>query len=112
MDAVVASGTNADAAGGGIERVLVVTPAGADPQPGTVDAALEAGLAGERAALGQAGVTVHVVASRRRGEGGDGRAAVRDRRRRRRGAPRTRNRVGRSGSDQAFTRGVGGGRGA
>ena len=61
MDAVVASGTNADAAGGGIERVLVVTPAGADPQPGTVDAALEAGLAGERAALGQAGVTVHVV---------------------------------------------------
>ena len=66
----------------------------------------------KRAALGQAGVTVHGRASRRRGEGGDGRAAVRDRRRRRRGAPRARNRVGRGGSDQAFTRGVGGGRGA
>jgi NTE family protein len=62
MDAVVASGTNAAvAACVGIERVLVITPAAADPQPGTVDAALEAGLAGERAALEPAGVTVHVV---------------------------------------------------
>jgi NTE family protein len=61
MDAVVASGTNADAAGVGIERVVVITAATADPQPGTVDAVLEAGLAGERAALEQAGVTVHVV---------------------------------------------------
>ena len=61
MDAVVASGTNADAARDGVDRVLVVTPAAAEPQPGTVDAALEAGLAGERAALEQAGLTVEVV---------------------------------------------------
>jgi NTE family protein len=61
MDAVVASGTNADAAGAAVDRVLVITPAPAAPRPGTVDAALEAGLAGERAALERAGVMVDVV---------------------------------------------------
>jgi NTE family protein len=61
MDAVVASGTNADAAGDAVERVLVITPAAGDPRPGTVDAGLEAGLARERAALEDAGVAVDVV---------------------------------------------------
>jgi NTE family protein len=61
IDAVVASGTNADAVGGGVERVLVITPAAREPQPGTVDAALEAGLARERAALERAGVAVRVI---------------------------------------------------
>jgi NTE family protein len=61
IDAVVASGTNADAARGDVERVIVITPAAAEPRPGTVDAALEAGLARERAALDRAGVAVHVV---------------------------------------------------
>jgi NTE family protein len=61
IDAAVASGTHADAARGDVERVIVITPAAAEPRPGTVDAALEAGLAAERAALEQAGVAVHVV---------------------------------------------------
>jgi NTE family protein len=61
IDAAVASGTNAQAACDGVERVLVITPAAAEPRPGTVDAALEAGLARERAALERAGVAVHVV---------------------------------------------------
>jgi NTE family protein len=61
MDAVVASGTNADAVHGGVERVLVVTPAAADPRPGTLDAAIDAGLARERSALEQAGVTVEEI---------------------------------------------------
>jgi NTE family protein len=61
MDAVVASGTNADAAGQGVDRVLVITPAAASPLAGTVDAALEAGLTAERAALERAGVTVDVL---------------------------------------------------
>jgi NTE family protein len=61
MDAVVASGTNADAAGDAVERVLVITPAAGEPRPGTVDAWLEAGLARERAALEDAGVAVDVV---------------------------------------------------
>jgi NTE family protein len=61
MDAVVASGTNADAVRDGVKRVLVITPAVADPPPGTIDAALEAGLARERAALMHAGMTLDVV---------------------------------------------------
>jgi NTE family protein len=61
MDAVVASGTNATAAGEGVDRVLVITPAPAAPRPGTVDAALEAGLTRERAALERAGVAVDVL---------------------------------------------------
>jgi NTE family protein len=61
MDAVVASGTNADAVGDGVERVLVITPAVAEPPPGAVDAAVEAALARERAALVHAGLTVDVV---------------------------------------------------
>jgi NTE family protein len=60
IDAVVASGTNADVARGA-EVVIVITPAAAEPLPGTVDAALEAGLAGERAVLEAAGATVHVI---------------------------------------------------
>jgi NTE family protein len=60
IDAVVASGTNADVARGA-ELVIVITPAAAEPPPGTVDAALEAGLAGERAVLEAAGATVHVI---------------------------------------------------
>lgn len=61
IDAVVASGTNADAVHDGVERVLVVLPAAVEPQPGTLDAALEAGLARERAALERAGVTVEEI---------------------------------------------------
>jgi NTE family protein len=61
MDAVVASGTNADAARAGIERILVITPAAGEPRPGTVDAALEAALPRERLALEAAAVTVHVI---------------------------------------------------
>jgi hypothetical protein len=61
IDAVVASGTNAGAAREGVELVIVVTPAAAQPQPGTVDAALEAGLARERAVLERAGIEVDVV---------------------------------------------------
>jgi NTE family protein len=60
MDAVVASGTNADAVPD-VAQVFVITPAAAAPQPGTVDAALEAGLARERAALERAGVAVHAI---------------------------------------------------
>lgn len=60
IDAAVASGTNADAARG-TGLVLVITPAAPAPRPGTVDAAVEAGLAGERAALERAGVAVQVV---------------------------------------------------
>jgi NTE family protein len=61
MDAVVASGTNADAARVGIDHVLVITPAAGEPRPGTVDAALEAALPRERLALEAAAVTVHVI---------------------------------------------------
>jgi NTE family protein len=61
IDAVVASGTHADAARDGVELVIVVTPAAAQPQAGTVDAALEAGLARERAVLERAGVEVDIV---------------------------------------------------
>jgi NTE family protein len=61
IDAVVASGTNADAVGDAVDHVLVVTPAAAKPQPGTVDAALEAGLARERVALEHVGASVHVI---------------------------------------------------
>jgi NTE family protein len=61
MDAGVASGTNADAVHDGVERVLIVLPAAVEPQPGTLDAALEAGLARERAVLERAGVTVEEI---------------------------------------------------
>jgi NTE family protein len=61
IDAAVASGTNADAVGDAVDRVLVVTPAAARPRSGTVDAALEAGLARERVALENVGVTVDVI---------------------------------------------------
>ncbi len=61
MDAVVASGTNVEAAGGDVERVLVITPAVAEASPGTVDAAIEAGLRRERTALEEAGLVVDVI---------------------------------------------------
>jgi NTE family protein len=61
MDAVVTSGTNADAARGDHARVIVITPAIPAPRRDTIDAVLEAGLARERAALEHAGVSVHVV---------------------------------------------------
>lgn len=60
IDAAVVSGTNATAVDG-VDRALVITPASAAPAPGTVDAALEAGLAPERAALERAGVIVDVL---------------------------------------------------
>jgi len=61
IDAVVASGTNADVAGAGAERVIVITPARFAAPSATVDAAVEAGLGRELAALERAGVAVQVV---------------------------------------------------
>ena len=61
IDAAVASGTNADAARGGTELVLVITPATFAAPSGTVDAALEAGLGGELATLERAGIAVQVI---------------------------------------------------
>jgi predicted acylesterase/phospholipase RssA len=62
MDAVIASGTNADVAvADGIDRALVITAAASQAKAGTVDAALEAGLGRELDALGAAGVAVEVI---------------------------------------------------
>lgn len=62
MDAVVASGTNADVVTRrAIERAIVITPAAADPEPGTVDAALEQALVPERAILDAGGIDVEVI---------------------------------------------------
>jgi NTE family protein len=61
IDAVVASGTNADAAWPGAELVLVITPAAFAAPSGTVDTALEAGLGRELTALDAAGARVHVI---------------------------------------------------
>jgi NTE family protein len=62
MDAVVASGTNADvAAADGIHQALVITAAASQAKTGTLDAALEAGLRRELDALEAAGVAVEVI---------------------------------------------------
>lgn len=62
IDAAVVSGTNADAApADGIDRIVVITAAPADPEPGTVDAALELGLRRERTALAARGIEVEVI---------------------------------------------------
>lgn len=62
MDAVIASGTNADVAvADGVDRALVITAAASQAKAGTVDAALEAGLGRELDALGAAGVAVEVI---------------------------------------------------
>jgi NTE family protein len=63
MDAVVASGTNADVAAtrSRIRRVIVITPARAAPDPQSVDAVLEAGLARESDALSSRDVAALVI---------------------------------------------------
>jgi NTE family protein len=61
IDAVVASGTNADVAWPGPELALVITPAAFAPPSGTIDAALEAGLGRELSTLDRAGIALQVI---------------------------------------------------
>jgi NTE family protein len=61
IDAALGTATNADLLAHDVEAAVIVTTATEQPEPGTLDAELAAGLAAERTKLDQLGVRLTVV---------------------------------------------------